>query len=635
MDIPGLRRGRALQHDRIVPLRLSERPEEGLWVGTEAPKQPTLEDTMARDGPLPLKEALAVLAQVAEAVSFIHGHGLLHGCIAPDHIFISEAGRIGLGWTGEELDADLKGLPEAWLRKWQGFLAPEVRARKGRDSRSDVFSLGMLLHWLMTRSVTDGGGPSGKVPKPVADVIEAATHADPARRIQTVSGLLDALGAFTDEEIEQFQQEHDLAIRAAGFDPRLLWRRHPRALVAFCVLALAATGAGLWLARRHLQAIRARNEALDTQFAAELERKSVVWNYQRANSFYERGAYRDAMVAYQKCVDQTVEPRLVEPSLRQIARCHMNLKDYGGEYTAWMRMLREFPDTHYAGEANERIIRIAALTVARYGDLVDITTTQDIVVDGLPNDWEGIAPVITDKKGDARRGGPPSDLVAMYAAVRGETFYIRIDTAEPPQAGDQFCVAFVLNTFAYEDSSEEWDYQIGVAKGIPPWIWDLRGGRNYANTRSHRLHGVVFAQAQCVEFSFPLAAIGSPTSAGLRVFLNLAGSNAPNDTCDHKVLVKWKLPETVNPPPDTPGGVPALVPEAEPEPGPEPEPAAPEPVKGQPHKGEGTWKKRPVEPGGPARVKDKTAPAMPHKERPAPKDNTEPSAAPTPAPETP
>jgi hypothetical protein len=500
-------------------------------------------------GPVRLRSALGTLEQVAQVVAYLHGHGHMHGCLVPDMIFVDPNGHCTVAWSGGPLDVRDESLPADWLRRTRPFLAPEVLEARAADTRADVYSLGVLLHWLLTRSGPEKSGPSSKIPRRIAAPIERATRSAPADRYQTVSAFMDALAAIPDHEIRHLEHELDLATRAAGFDPRLLWRRRPRTLIAVAVAVLALLALGTWRVQKHYSAIRRQQDELEARFVRELERRRVLADQHAAEQLFQDGQFPDAVTLYKRLATQNTIPGMAEPALRRIAQAYRELKDYGSEYTAWMRLLRQFPETEFAGEANERIVRIAALTVTRYGDLRDIATDREILVDGIPDDWDGIEPLVVDPKGDQRRGGEDSDLVAFYAVVRDGTFYARFDTAAPPRLGDQFCIAFILNVFAYEDSSQSWDYQLGVARGIAPWIWDLREERDYANSESAALHGVIFAQNQCVEFSFPLAAIGSPTSAGIRVFTNYPRLNGPNDVAPRKILAKWGPPKLVAPPP--------------------------------------------------------------------------------------
>src|SRR5258708_8272684 len=79
-----------LQHPHIVPLLAS-----GEVAGTPYFTMPFIEGEslrarLARDGELPVAEALRVLRQVAAALSYAHRHGVVHRDIKPDNVMLSD-----------------------------------------------------------------------------------------------------------------------------------------------------------------------------------------------------------------------------------------------------------------------------------------------------------------------------------------------------------------------------------------------------------------------------------------------------------------------------------------------------------------------------------------------------------------
>lgn len=529
-------------HTGLLVLTPSVADGQDVWAVAPDAAVTNLATHLKPDGALSLREALKVFRQTAELLDFLHSHGILHGVLSPETVFIDAQGRCFLGTLPTPMSDTERLAQEASRRRWPAFVPPEIKAAQPVDSRADVYALGVLLHWLLTGETPGGASVSGKLPRRLAAILAEAVATVPEERLPTVTGFCDRLWGFGPEELLAMEQELKIARRSAGFDPRLLWVRHRRVVLggaALLLLALALLGWGLW----HYK------EQQDARLAAEQQRREeqariglLKQRFQRGEELFARGSYVDALRCYQTLVTaNTLLPHLIEPSLVQSARSYRELKDYGSEYSTWVRVLADFPHSASAGEANERLVGIAALTIAKYGPLKDITTENTVAVDGMKDDWIGIEPIIVDPAGDAQMGGAASDLVAFYMAVKADRLYLRFDTAGAPHAGDQYCVAFQLNTLGFSDDVATWDYQIGFSQSIIPWIWDLREGRTYENSASQKLSGVLFAQNECVEASFPLAAIGRPSSCGVRVFINYAGSRRPTDTCRSKVLVKWQL----------------------------------------------------------------------------------------------
>ena len=112
----------------------------------------TLAEIVTRDGPLSAQEAVIVGDALCRALSAVHNAGLLHRDIKAQNVMRDAGGRIvlmdlGLGqeeqqrWTRQERIA---GTPM--------YLAPELLEQAPPSRSSDVYSLGILLYYLVTGS---------------------------------------------------------------------------------------------------------------------------------------------------------------------------------------------------------------------------------------------------------------------------------------------------------------------------------------------------------------------------------------------------------------------------------------------------------------------------------------------------
>jgi eukaryotic-like serine/threonine-protein kinase len=101
-------------------------------------------------GPLPTHEAVRILGQVAEALDFVHQHGLVHRDIKPANVLIDQGGQVKLSdfgialpaLRGEGLDTSVFGTPQ--------YMAPEQLLGGKMDARTDVFALGVLVFEMLT-----------------------------------------------------------------------------------------------------------------------------------------------------------------------------------------------------------------------------------------------------------------------------------------------------------------------------------------------------------------------------------------------------------------------------------------------------------------------------------------------------
>jgi TolB-like protein/Flp pilus assembly protein TadD len=158
VDAPGgeagtmLREGRLLarlRHPNVVTIHGADLrgARVGLWM--ELVRGSTLDALMGAGATFPPREVARIGRDLARALQAVHGAGLLHRDVKAQNVMRDDEGRIVLMdfGTGRRLDEQENAVAGTPL-----YLAPEVFQGQPATAQSDVYSLGVLLFHLLTRS---------------------------------------------------------------------------------------------------------------------------------------------------------------------------------------------------------------------------------------------------------------------------------------------------------------------------------------------------------------------------------------------------------------------------------------------------------------------------------------------------
>jgi tRNA A-37 threonylcarbamoyl transferase component Bud32 len=143
--------GRALarvEHQNVVRVLNVEEHDGRLGLVMEFVSGETLDALVDRQGALSEREAMGLGEEVCRALAAVHAHKLIHRDVKARNIMRERAGRIVLMDFGA-------GLPESAAQKGAVgtplYMAPETLRGEPASVASDVYSVGVLLFFLVTR----------------------------------------------------------------------------------------------------------------------------------------------------------------------------------------------------------------------------------------------------------------------------------------------------------------------------------------------------------------------------------------------------------------------------------------------------------------------------------------------------
>jgi len=198
-----------LTHPNIVTIYDCGEEQDLAYIAMEYLDGETLEEFARKDRLLPVRETLSIVAQVAEALDYAHGRGVVHRDVKPanimrlrDHGFIkvTDFGIARITSSSKTKTGVVLGTPS--------YMSPEQISGKKVDGRSDIFSLGIVLFEMLTGQKPFEGedltalmyqiarephpGPRSinpRIPPVVEKIIGKALKKDPAERYQRASQM--------------------------------------------------------------------------------------------------------------------------------------------------------------------------------------------------------------------------------------------------------------------------------------------------------------------------------------------------------------------------------------------------------------------------------------------------------------
>ncbi len=193
-----------------------ETPDGLIYLAMEFIEGEPLTDLLERDGALPVRRAVGIFTQVADALQAAHDLGIVHRDLKPDNIMLAQkkggdqvkvvdfgiAKAVGGDESGQKVTKTglVVGTPE--------FMSPEQLSGDKLDGRSDLYSLGLVFYQMlagklpfeattvqetMIKRLTDEptklaeSRPDLTFPAGLQAVLDTALARTPAERYQTVA----------------------------------------------------------------------------------------------------------------------------------------------------------------------------------------------------------------------------------------------------------------------------------------------------------------------------------------------------------------------------------------------------------------------------------------------------------------
>lgn len=203
-----------LDHSAIPRIHAMGRQDHLYYLATDFVTGQTLAQAVDGGEKFTPRRALEIVREVADALDVAHGHGIVHRDVKSDNIMLDDADRVKVLDFGIAQDVHARrritmcdlylGTPE--------YCSPEQLAAEHTDARTDVYSLGVVLHELLTGTMPFGGTSTVALynqklrdrrprlrilmpgaPRPLRRLVRRMLAANPERRLSTMSEVIEAI----------------------------------------------------------------------------------------------------------------------------------------------------------------------------------------------------------------------------------------------------------------------------------------------------------------------------------------------------------------------------------------------------------------------------------------------------------
>jgi serine/threonine protein kinase len=202
---------RKLDHDNIAKVFDTGVEDDHLVFVSEYVEGESAEEWIDEHGPMPADAVLRIGFQVVNALAVAEQRGVSPRAIQPANLIIRPGVAADGGWPG--IKVRNFGLPAVKLNSGEGetrelvpsmppqFTSPEQRENRGLDVRSDIFSLGATMWFLLTGSAPPAAKPNESGPRLsapdvqrfVRNLVSSMLRTDPEKRPQDLAAFAERI----------------------------------------------------------------------------------------------------------------------------------------------------------------------------------------------------------------------------------------------------------------------------------------------------------------------------------------------------------------------------------------------------------------------------------------------------------
>jgi serine/threonine-protein kinase len=246
-----------LQHPHILPVLQAAARDELLYYVMPYVQGQSLRHLLSSDGPVDVARGVRLIAEIADALGYAHGQGIVHRDVKPENILLAGEHAMltdfGVARAIAGADDHQSLTATGASLGTPGYMAPEqITGSADIDGRADIYALGVVGYEILAGSrpfaaVTPAAEIGAQIstvapplsqkradiPSGVSDAIQRVLATDPNARFQTAAEFRDALLMGTRSAASRSRLSRPATIGAAGavalviLAALLFWPRTP------------------------------------------------------------------------------------------------------------------------------------------------------------------------------------------------------------------------------------------------------------------------------------------------------------------------------------------------------------------------------------------------------------------------
>ena len=173
----------SLSHPNIVNIYDVGQDKDVYFIVMEYVEGETLKDLIDREAPLEPARAVNIVRQIANALYHAHCNKIIHRDIKPHNVLISKDGRVKVADFGiaRAVTTTTQTFSPNSLMGSVHYFSPEQAKGKLATEQSDLYSLGIVLYEMLTKTLPfDGDSPVSIALKHLQQTIPPASRYNPA-----------------------------------------------------------------------------------------------------------------------------------------------------------------------------------------------------------------------------------------------------------------------------------------------------------------------------------------------------------------------------------------------------------------------------------------------------------------------